>query len=233
MLVVAINVMQKKACRMKKKDKDITFLGKDTEFEGKLTFQGTIRIDGHVKGEISSSGTLIIGEEATIEADIHVAYTIISGEVHGNIHADQRVDIHAPGKVFGNISAPNVVIDEGVIFEGQTRMYHAMAHEDNKSTLVNSSEYAGGPPPILTAIYGIVTDQSSGRPLKNVTIKCKGSESKNVRTNVSGYYELINLKEGKWMLKAEAKGYKKAKTKVEIGTEGTHKQQFELVPKKK
>ncbi|MFC1822109.1 polymer-forming cytoskeletal protein [Thermodesulfobacteriota bacterium] len=218
---------------MKKKDKEITFLGKETAFEGRLTFQGTIRIDGHVKGEISSTGTLIIGEEATIEADIHVSYIIISGEIHGNIVADQRVDIHAPGKVFGNIMAPNVVIEEGVIFEGQTKMYHARESEAGQPTVIGANEYAGGPPPTLTAIYGIVTDQQSAKPLKNANVKCKGLESKSIRTNASGYYELINLKQGKWSLKVEAKGYKSGKAKLEIEDNGTHKQNFELAPKKK
>ena len=107
---------------MKKTEKMITFLGKDTAFEGKLAFEGTIRIDGHFKGEITAGKNLIVGEEGKVEADVHVSYMAISGEVHGNITADQRVEIHAPAKVFGNIQAPAVMIDDGVIFEGTTRM---------------------------------------------------------------------------------------------------------------
>ena len=123
---------------MKKTDKVITFLGNETEFEGKLKFDGTIRIDGHFKGEIFSKGNLIIGEEGLVEADMHIAYVAISGEVHGNIIAEQRVDIHAPGKVFGNIQAPVVVIDEGVIFEGNTRMYQAKDAAEKKNSVVGS-----------------------------------------------------------------------------------------------
>ena len=130
---------------MKKAEKVITFLGKDTAFQGKLKFEGTIRIDGQFKGEILSNGNLIVGEEGMIEADIHVSYIAISGECHGNITADQRVDIHAPGKVFGNIQAPVVVIDEGVIFEGNTRMYQAKNAAEKKQAIVESDEYSGGP----------------------------------------------------------------------------------------
>ena len=118
---------------MSKKEKVVTFLGKNTKFAGKLAFHGTIRIDGHFKGEITSGENLIVGEEGIIEADLHVSYMVIRGEIHGNITADQRVDIRAPGKVFGNIKAPSVVIDEGVIFEGTTQMYRAKQDDAGES----------------------------------------------------------------------------------------------------
>jgi len=107
---------------MKMRDDINAFLGNNTEFEGKLSFTGTVRMDGHFKGEIFTEGTLIIGETALIQSNIHVRHIIISGEIRGNIVADKRIEIHAPGKVFGNIQAPTVVIDEGVIFEGNCQM---------------------------------------------------------------------------------------------------------------
>ena len=213
---------------MKKNDKSVTILGQDSSWEGKLNFEGTIRIDGRFKGEIISGGNLIIGEEGFIEANIHVAYIAITGEVHGDVTADQRVDIHAPGKVFGNIQAPSVVIDQGVIFEGTTRMYQAKGAEKNDETLVGSENYDGGPPKNITAIHGIVTDLDTGRPVKNAEVRCKGVEDKQTNSNVSGYYELINLKEGKWRVKVKAKGYRKGSSKVEINDGGTHEQNFEL-----
>jgi len=107
---------------MKNRNEINAFLGKDTEFEGKLTFNGAVRIDGRFRGEIFTQGTLIVGESATIESEIHVSHIIVSGEIRGNIRADNRIEIHAPGKVFGNIQAPVVVIEEGVIFEGNCSM---------------------------------------------------------------------------------------------------------------
>ena len=107
---------------MKNRDQINAFLGKDTEFEGKLSFKGAVRIDGHFTGEIYTDGTLIAGESAVIKSEIHVSHIIISGEIMGNIIADKRIEIHAPGKVYGNIQAPVIVIDEGVIFEGNCRM---------------------------------------------------------------------------------------------------------------
>lgn len=107
---------------MKKKDEINAFLGNHTEFEGKLSFKGAVRIDGHFKGEIFTEGTLIVGESAVIMSDIHVSHIIVSGEIRGNIIADKRIEINAPGKVFGNIQAPVVVLEEGVIFEGNCSM---------------------------------------------------------------------------------------------------------------
>ncbi len=108
---------------MKKSDGIDAFLGKDTAFEGKLSFSGVVRIDGQFTGEIITEGTLIVGESALIESDINVSHIIISGEIHGNVVADDRIEIHAPGKVFGNLQAPTVIINEGVVFDGNCRMF--------------------------------------------------------------------------------------------------------------
>jgi cytoskeletal protein CcmA (bactofilin family) len=215
---------------MKNGEKGIAFLGKDTRFEGKLRFQGTMRIDGHFKGEASAQGNLIVGEDALIEGDLKVSYASISGEVHGNIVAEQRVDLRAPSKVFGNIQSPAVVMEEGVIFEGTTKMYQAKP-EAGRTELIDADEYHGGPPPNLTAIYGMVTDQNTGGPVKNARVICKGNGKSRTETNASGYYELIHLKDGKWKLMVEAEAYKKDKAEVTISGMGTYQQDFKLTPK--
>ena len=126
---------------MKKDQNQINaFLGKDTEFEGKLSFSGTVRIDGSFKGEILTEGTLIVGEAALLECDIQTAQISISGEIRGNIDARNRIEIHAPGKVYGNISAPIVTIDEGVIFEGSCRMKQSAEGEDSKVALLHNDK---------------------------------------------------------------------------------------------
>ena len=101
-----------------------TFLGEDTEFEGRLKFHDTVRIDGHFKGEITADGFLVVGEKGVVEADIHVTNLLSSGEIRGTVYADELIEILEPGRLFGNIEAPNVAIHPGVIFEGNclTRM---------------------------------------------------------------------------------------------------------------
>ena len=118
----------------KMSDQMNAFLGKDTEFEGKLSFSGAVRIDGSFKGEIVTEGTLIVGETANLEADVQASHIIVSGEVHGNIAAENRIEVHAPGKIIGNIEAPIITIDEGVVFEGNCRMQKQSegSEKDNK-----------------------------------------------------------------------------------------------------
>lgn len=92
------------------------------EFEGKLCFQGTVRINGIFRGEIFTPDTLIIGENARVQGKIDAGVVIISGEVNGNIRAKFRVEIHQPAIFRGDILTPSLRVDEGVIFEGQSKM---------------------------------------------------------------------------------------------------------------
>ncbi len=97
-------------------------LGKGSEFEGKLKFEGTVRIDGRFQGEINSTGTIILGENAVIEGEIHVDSAIIGGELQGDVYANSRVELHAPAKVDGNVQSPVLVVQEGVTFNGNCQM---------------------------------------------------------------------------------------------------------------
>ncbi len=103
-----------------------TLLGRDTEIEGALTFKETIRVDGRIKGKlVSSQGTVIVGENAVIEADVQVGVAIIRGKVNGRVEAGQRIEIYSPAQVTGDISAPTVTIDSGVVFNGNCLMQPA------------------------------------------------------------------------------------------------------------
>jgi cytoskeletal protein CcmA (bactofilin family) len=118
---------------VKKKDEINAFLGKNTSFEGKLEFSGVVRVDGRIKGEIVGDGTLIVGESASIHADVRVTHLVISGEIRGSLFASERVEIRSPGKVFGNIHAPKVIMEEGVIFEGHCRMVETEEPESEEA----------------------------------------------------------------------------------------------------
>jgi cytoskeletal protein CcmA (bactofilin family) len=99
-----------------------TLLGPGAQFEGKLTFDGTVRIDGRFKGEVFSDDTLVIGEGAVVEAEIEIGEVIIQGTVVGNIKAKRSIEIHAPGRVKGDLNTPSLQIAKGVIFEGRSFM---------------------------------------------------------------------------------------------------------------
>jgi cytoskeletal protein CcmA (bactofilin family) len=98
------------------------FLGKGTEFKGVLSFEGTIRVDGKVEGEVVSKDTLIAGDGAFLQGEITVGTIISSGKIVGNINANQKVHILAPGVVQGNIRTPKLIIEEGVTFDGKCEM---------------------------------------------------------------------------------------------------------------
>src|SRR5690349_15213854 len=99
-----------------------TLLGRGSEFEGKLTFEGTVRIDGKLSGEIFSDDVLVIGEGAHVSAEIDVGVLIVEGNVTGNIKAKRAVELHAPARVKGNIETPSLYVDKGVMFEGNCKM---------------------------------------------------------------------------------------------------------------
>ena len=106
-----------------KSDSISTFLGPDASVEGTLAFQGTIRLDGKVKGKITSNGgTVIVGEQASVSADLAVGIAIVMGEVNGTIEASERIELYPPGRIAGDIQAPVIAIDEGGVFNGNCVM---------------------------------------------------------------------------------------------------------------
>ena len=97
-------------------------LGKGSEFDGKLVFEGTVRIDGTFTGEITTSDMLIVGDSAKVTAEVACGTIVVHGEVTGNIKATQAVELHKPARVKGDVSTPSLMIERGVVFEGKTRM---------------------------------------------------------------------------------------------------------------
>jgi cytoskeletal protein CcmA (bactofilin family) len=99
-------------------EESFTFLGKGAQFKGIISFEGTIRIDGKLEGEIHTKGTLVVGEHAVIEGDVSADVVISGGRVTGNIVASERVQLLSTGIVLGTIKTPLLSIEEGVRFSG-------------------------------------------------------------------------------------------------------------------
>ncbi|MFO0602073.1 MAG: polymer-forming cytoskeletal protein [Polyangiales bacterium] len=98
-------------------------LGRGARFAGKLTFEGKVRIDGAFEGEVFSDGILIVGDEAEVTARIEVGTLIVrGGTVRGDVKAAAAVEVYAPSKLYGDLTAPEVFIDKGVTFEGHVKM---------------------------------------------------------------------------------------------------------------
>jgi cytoskeletal protein CcmA (bactofilin family) len=140
--VIGCAVMVQAAAKPQVAGEITTLLGRGATFEGKLTFEGTVRIDGRFKGEVFSDDVLVIGEGAHVEADLDIGEVIIQGTVVGNIKAKRSIEIHAPGRVKGDLHTPVLQIDKGVMFEGRSFMEAASA---------GGKAGAGSPPPAQPA----------------------------------------------------------------------------------
>jgi len=99
-------------------DEPFTFLGKGAQFKGIIHFEGTIRIDGRLEGEIHTKGTLMVGEHAVIEGDISADVVVSGGHINGNIVASEKVQLLSAGVVTGTIKTPLLSIEEGVHLSG-------------------------------------------------------------------------------------------------------------------
>jgi cytoskeletal protein CcmA (bactofilin family) len=101
------------------------FIDEDSEIEGRYSFKGTVMLNGRFKGDISSTDTLIIGEKGSVTGDIRAGQAFVSGEVVGNLFCTERVELKRTARVFADVEAPLVVVEEGVLFEGHCRMTKA------------------------------------------------------------------------------------------------------------
>ena len=107
------------------------FVGGGTVVTGEANFKAMMRVDGHLSGRVSStSGTLIVGANGKVDANIEVAVAVIHGTIHGDIIATQRLELGRAAKVHGNIQTPSLIIEQGAIFEGSCKMLQMTAAVD-------------------------------------------------------------------------------------------------------
>ena len=121
----------------------IAFVGEEVTFKGTIRYQGTVRVDGRLEGEIYTDGNLIIGQKAVITAKIHAGTIMCQGQITGEVEAKHRVKLLSPAIFDGTISTPLLSMDEGVIFNGTCNMPDKMERKGRESKkLVVSVEEA-------------------------------------------------------------------------------------------
>jgi cytoskeletal protein CcmA (bactofilin family) len=98
------------------------FVGAGVEFKGTISYTGTVRIDGFLEGEIRTDGTLLIGEEAVIQAKISAGKIVCKGKITGDVVATEGVKLHVPAVITGSIKTPELSMEAGVIFNGGLEM---------------------------------------------------------------------------------------------------------------
>jgi cytoskeletal protein CcmA (bactofilin family) len=129
-------------------DQPRTVIGPGTDFNGKLTFEGTLRIDGTFTGEIVTNDTLIVSETGRVNAQITCGTLIVSGEINGNIEAKTGAEFHKPAKIRGDVTTPSLSFEKGVFFHGQSRM---VADEGDEAQTAAAQSWTPSRP---TAIRG-------------------------------------------------------------------------------
>ncbi|HEU4684858.1 MAG TPA: polymer-forming cytoskeletal protein [Nitrospira sp.] len=101
---------------------NITLFAKDVEFRGIVNFDGTVRVDGRVEGEIHTTGTLIVGESAVIKGVVSAGVLMNSGKINGTITVAEKINILKPGILVGDVRTPLIAIEEGSHFHGMCDM---------------------------------------------------------------------------------------------------------------
>jgi cytoskeletal protein CcmA (bactofilin family) len=110
------------------------FVGSGTVVTGEANFKALMRVDGHLSGRITSStGTLIVGANGKVDANIEVAIAMIHGTVNGDIIATQRLELGRAAKLNGNIQTASLVIEPGALFEGTCKMIKMMNASTGKT----------------------------------------------------------------------------------------------------
>ena len=122
--------MLKKAKGHPEVEEMVAFLGKGTDFRGILHFQGTIRVDGRIEGEVITKDTLIVGDSAEIHGNINVGTLISSGKITGNILAHKKAHMMAPGTLDGDVVTTVLQIEEGFLMNGRCEMKKDKHHSD-------------------------------------------------------------------------------------------------------
>lgn len=135
------------------------FIDQGSEFEGKLSFKDTVRIDGAFSGEISSDNTLIVGESGQIHATIRSVCVVISGLVEGDIHASEQIILHKTAVVNGNLDSPSISMEQGAQLNGNVRM--------------GSTSSAARPAPITTGSKSAEAARADVKP--EAAVKGSGS----------------------------------------------------------
>jgi cytoskeletal protein CcmA (bactofilin family) len=129
----------------------IAFVGKGVEFKGTITYNGTVRIDGILDGEIHTDGTLLIGEEAVLTAKVSAGTVISKGKITGDISAKEKVRLLSPAILNGSVKAPTLSMEEGVLFNGSIEMARAEVRELSREAAIRA---AAAPAPGVKRVTG-------------------------------------------------------------------------------
>ena len=108
------------------------FIGHGVEFKGVIKYEGNVRIDGQLDGEVHANGTLYLGEQAVLTAKISAQTVISKGQITGDITARDKVQLLAPAVINGSVVTTSLLMEEGVIFNGTIEMDPSSSSRSSK-----------------------------------------------------------------------------------------------------
>ena len=118
------------------------FVGHGTVLTGETTFQMMLRVDGHLTGSVASDGgTLIVGTNGQVDANVSVGVATINGVVNGDVVASEKIQLGRTARVMGNVATPRLIIEEGAVFEGGCSMMRAREEQENASAAATQEQY--------------------------------------------------------------------------------------------
>lgn len=135
------------------------FVGHGTTLTGETEFHAMLRVDGHLIGTVSSStGTLIIGTNGQVDANVLVAAAMINGTVNGDILATEKLHLGRTARVIGNIQTPRLIVEEGAILEGGCNMLQAREKQEDEVASASAKQLAEPVTPTYNASATVVED---------------------------------------------------------------------------
>lgn len=111
------------------------FIGRGVEFKGTISYSGTVKIDGSLEGEIRTDGTLLIGEDAVIQAKVSAGRILCKGKITGDVVAKERMKLCAPAVITGSVKTPVLSMEDGVLFNGGLEMNQSVREVPQAATV--------------------------------------------------------------------------------------------------
>ncbi len=124
------------------------FVGHGTVLTGETNFEAMLRVDGHLMGTVASdSGTLLVGTNGQVDANISVAAALVNGNVNGDIIATDKIQLGRTARVVGNITTPRLILEDGAVLEGSCSMLKAKEAQEHRAAEAetqyrNTNEYS-------------------------------------------------------------------------------------------
>ncbi|MFL5736231.1 MAG: polymer-forming cytoskeletal protein [Actinomycetota bacterium] len=131
---------------MAEQGSEVTVVGAGAKLEGTIVSAGSLRVDGHVKGNIQADGDVMLSPQSSVEADIRAENLSVAGRFHGSIVVKGRAELARGGRIDGNITAKSLVIQEGGVFNGQSIMDQQAAAPVTNAKAQTQQQQAQQPP---------------------------------------------------------------------------------------